>query len=544
MRSIEQSSKDWVIAVILCAGTAICVVLPFVHFGIPSGHDFEFHVNSWMEVVEHWKYGTAYPHWAATAHWGYGEARFIFYPPFSWTLGAVLGLVLPWKTVPTAYMILVLTLSGSSMYGLAKRWVSTSQALWAAAFYTANPYHLVIVYWRSAFAELLCAAYFPLLLLLILELDEKRGRIVPALGLLVSAAWLTNVPSAVMMTYSLALLTIWLAVYKRSAMVVLHGLLAMILGMLAAAVYLVPILHQRAWINMNDVLAPGLRPLENYLFAATDDPDHNRFNWIVSVVGFREMVLGACALWIAKRRAAAKLWLPLTLWAGVWGLLMLKWALPIWDHLPELRYVQFPWRPLLCINIPIVLAIVIALERIWLRVLVCAVAIYSVPFAWRHIQPPWWDSAADVTEMFENQHNGTGNEGVGEYVPAGVDPYDADAKAPLARFEGIGPAKIQVERWWAESRALVVETSASGRLVLKLFNYPRWQVSVNGKEVATTTSASAGQMVVPLPAGRSRVQITWVEGPDRSIGAVISACTLLLLLLWLRRSRNTAGAIL
>jgi uncharacterized membrane protein len=153
--------------------TAVCVVLPFLQFGIPSGHDFEFHVNSWIEVVDHWKQGVIYPHWAALAHYGYGEARFIFYPPISWTLGAFLGLILPWKVVPTAYIIMALTLSGSSMFVLARRWLQPVEAVWAAVFYTANPYHLVVVYWRSAFAELLAAAYFPLLLLLVLQLDEE-----------------------------------------------------------------------------------------------------------------------------------------------------------------------------------------------------------------------------------------------------------------------------------------------------------------------------------------------------------------------------------
>ena len=124
-----------------------------------------------MEILGQWKQGIAYPRWAALAHWGYGEARFLFYPPASWTLGAALGTIFPWKAVPGAYCWIVLTLAGAAMYRLAREWLPPSDALFAAMFYALNPYHLLIVYWRSAYAELLAAVLLPLLLLCISRLS-------------------------------------------------------------------------------------------------------------------------------------------------------------------------------------------------------------------------------------------------------------------------------------------------------------------------------------------------------------------------------------
>src|SRR5437764_8603413 len=129
-------------AALIIAAVAFAVIVPTFWLGNPSGHDFEFHLNSWMEVLRQWKLGTAYPRWAALAHYGYGEARFIFYPPGSWLLGAILGLILPWSLVPAAYVIVVLMLCGCSMFLLARRWMLPRDAVFAAVFYAANPYHL------------------------------------------------------------------------------------------------------------------------------------------------------------------------------------------------------------------------------------------------------------------------------------------------------------------------------------------------------------------------------------------------------------------
>ena len=199
--SIRTPISHW----LLLAGVCFLAITPFFWQGIPSGHDFEFHVFSWMEVLGQWRQGIVYPRWAALAHWGYGEARFLFYPPTSWTLGAALGALLPWKLVPGAYCWIVLTLAGASMYRFAREWLSAPDALFAAAFYAVNPYHLVIVYWRSAYAELLAAALLPVLLLLsLLRLKQPGIRPVLCLSLTLAAAWLTNAPAAVMIHYSAA----------------------------------------------------------------------------------------------------------------------------------------------------------------------------------------------------------------------------------------------------------------------------------------------------------------------------------------------------
>jgi 6-pyruvoyl-tetrahydropterin synthase-like protein len=519
--------------------TAFSVVVPFFWLGIPSGHDFEFHFNSWLEVIAHWKEGVVYPHWAALAHYGYGEARFIFYPPISWTLGAVLGLLLPWKLVSSAYIWLALTLCGASMFSFAKKWLAPRDALIAAIVYVVNPYHVVLVYWRSDMAELLASAYLPLLLLFVMRLPKDGRSAIAPLSLTLAAGWLTNVPTAVMMNYSLGFLALWLAISRRTWAVIAYATIAVALSAALAAIYLVPVLHQQPWINISQVLSPGVRPADNFLFTIMSDPDHNQFNRLASMVALWNIVVVAALLILSTRWRRDTLWRTTAAWGLMCMILMSRLTLPLWMHLPELRYVQFPWRWLICLNVVFATVIVMAFRRSWVRVAACLVALASVIYVWERVLPPWWDNSGDIQEMVDNQEDNIGNEGTDEYVPAGVDPYDIDQNAPQARFESPGTAQIRIEKWESEKKVISSSSTSPGELVLRLFNYPLWRVEVNRRAVRSTTIPHTGELAVPLSAGDNRVQISFSEGWDRKLGGAVSALAFAVVIFTLVTSRKS-----
>jgi 6-pyruvoyl-tetrahydropterin synthase-like protein len=518
---------------LIIVAAALAVVGPWLFFGIPSGHDFEFHVNSWMEVLAQWKQGIIYPRWAALAHFGYGEARFIFYPPISWLLGALLGALLPWKLAPAAFVLVALTLSGCSMFLLARRYLARPDAIFAAALYAANPYYLVIVYWRSAFAELLAGALLPFLLLQVLDLPDKRRRAVIPLGLLVAAAWLTNAPSAVMINYSLALLIAMIAILRRKPKVLLYGAAAVILGAGLAAFYIVPAAYEQKWVAIAQVLAPGVRPQDNFLFTILEDIDHNRFNFLVSLVAAAQIVMlaGAALLSHLRRRESPQLWWMLAAWSLFSTLLMLSFTFFLWQHLPKLRFVQLPWRWLLCLNVPFALLITTAWRRWAARAVVCAAMLFVLVVTWHRVQPPWWDTLADINEMHDNQQDGLGYEGTDEYVPIGADPYEINKEARRVTFNGDGRSRIEVNQWAAESKFFIADVTSPGKLVARLFNYPAWRVGWNGHPVASETHEITGQLMVPVVAGQNRVRITFIRTWDRTAGGLVSAATILFVII-------------
>ena len=520
---------------LIVMATSFLVVFPFLFLGNPSGHDFEFHVNSWMEVLGQWRQGIVYPRWAALAQYGYGEARFIFYPPASWTVGAALGALLPWKAVPGVYIWLALTLSGCSMFFLSRQWLDRRDAIFAAALYASNPYYIVIVYWRSAFAELLAGALLPLLLLYALRCGEEEERAIIPLGLIVTAAWLTNIPAAVMVNYSLALLIVILAVLKRSLRVLLYGALAGFLGAALAAFFLLPAAYEGRWVNISEVLSPGVRPQDNFLFAKINDADHNRFNLLVSLVASAEMIVLAIATFFSRqwRRKRPQLWYAVVGWALFAVLLNFSFTLFLWMHLPELRYVQLPWRWLLCLNVTFAMLVTMASRRWISRLLICLTMLAVLAFVWHRVQPPWWETAEDFVGMLEQQRTGAGYEGTDEYVPAGADAYEVKHDAPRVALND-GPTQneiqsLRIRQWNAESKIFTVQLERPGKLALRLFNYPAWHAEVNGQTVSTSTRDVTGQMLIPVQAGESRVTVTFKRTWDRILGGIISGLTALFL---------------
>jgi len=96
-------------------------------------------------------------------------------------------------------------------------------------------------------------------------------------------------------------------------------------------------------------------------------------------------------------------------------------------------------------------------------------------------------------------------------------------------------------------RAMIVrvESTQAARLALRLLNYPAWQVQVNGSRVQPDAADDSGQMIVPIPAGQSRISARFARTRDRTLGAIISIVSLLvglLLFVWGSRNRKSPAA--
>jgi hypothetical protein len=548
----NAGNRAWWLALGVSLGTALLVIAPFFLRGNASGHDFGFHAASWLDVAGQWKEGIFFPRWTEWANHGFGEPRFIFYPPLSWMLGAALSFVVPWSAVPGVFIVIVQTLAGVSAFALARRFLPNKAALFGAACYAANPYALVIVYMRSDFAEQLACAVMPLVMLTALQLcglAEIRRRSWPrSMGFFAvafAAVWLSNAPAGVLASYSVALIFAWVALGEKSLRPLWRGAGGLALGFGLASFYLLPAAYEQRWVNISQALSSGLQPSDNFLYTMTNDPEHNVFNWIASSVAILLIVMTGTAAIAAhggalqekEKTETRNLWRVMLLLSAAAVILMIRPSAIFWAHLPKLRFVQFPWRWMAILAVPCAyfLAAAIAGRRagwIWAAGLILITGGTATVL----VQNAWWDSE-DIPVLQEAIANDQGFEGTDEYDPLGDDHSNLPEKTPRVQIlpagesEGKTPqAEIHFARWTAEERDLRVTSNEPLRMGLRLLNYPAWRVEVNGKAVTPRRVETDGSMVLPLPAGTERITARFVRTADRKVGMAISVLAVLTLL--------------
>jgi hypothetical protein len=468
-------------------------------------------------------------------------------------LGAALGTVLQWHRVPMVFIVLVQTFAGLSAFALARRILPNNAALFCAACYAANPYALLIVYMRSDFAELLANAFFPLLFLFafqICKLWEDPAQIqrrfpprtIAWFAIVFAAIWLSNAPAGVIVSYGSAILFGFAAFRRKAWQPLLYGAGGLALGFCLSGFYLLPAAYEQRWVNIAQALSAGLLPSENFLFTVINDPEHTLFNWIASTIAILLMLLTGLAALRARRKEPQqegaldeRVWLPVLLLAAMATVLMLRFTSPIWQVLPKLRFVQFPWRWMSLLSVPfaVFLGSAMARRRGWIWAVVTFALLGGT--ATVLVQTGWWDSQ-DIPALRASIAAGSGFDGTDEYDPAGDDHTNLPTKSPEAMVMDTdsipGPNSrpaIHVDRWSPEEKEVSVSAREPFFLGLRLLNYPAWRAEVNGAAVSPRGGDDYNQMIVPVPAGESHVRVRFVRTWDRTLGGCISVMTAFLL---------------
>lgn len=544
--------------------------------GYLHGDDAYIHTAWAQQFLSGLDSGALYPRWVAATNAGCGSPSFVFYPPL------VFYSYVPWDmfTDDVGAMMLLsgttaVLLSGAAMYGLARSIAGPWTSCGAACLYMVLPYHLLDLCYRAAMAELWAFAWAPLAVCGAQMIAARKTPGLPVLALAVGGLLLTHLPSALLMGAALVPYVVYAGARTRAASEPVRQILGIAGGFAVGAVYLVPLFSE--WNQVSLGAMSQYAPAENFLFDADAwDPELNRW---VTAAGLATLALSLVAVadgLLPGRRTAPPCPHPGSLFSGLCGvacfLLMLRPSQPLWDNLPLLGRVGFPWRLLLPMSLFAALGATHVIHGIvrgeagWRRWAVgvplgLALAAnaglgVAAAVAYRGFEE---SRLLDVTpsssfhELEENLNllnpRALSLRDVGEYRPRWSVLHDPDDPLGIvmpsafyrrdwAIFTGGGGADTAL--WEPERRRIDLGSSRGGQLLLRLFYYPAWKATADGREVTTSPHPDSGLMVVEVPAGARSVELTYRRGSAHLMGAVISAACLtgLVALLVIARRRQ------
>lgn len=540
-----SSSRIW--ALVTFALVLPCAA-PYAGTAQPNGHDALEYLPRVVEFHENIRHGILLPRWAPDLSSGQGQPLFLLNPPFFYYLAELFHLAgLPFVAAMNAACIALIFAAAAAMFLLARWYFGPAGAAVAALAYVWAPYFLVELYVRTAFAEFSALPFYPLAIYgFARHAAEGRRRYLVLGAAAYGAIWFAHSPAAVLFSPLLGAFVLFLSWRAKSARLLLTHAAALAIGLLLAATIWLPSVVEAPETH-SELLTVGPLKYSNH-YVAPAQFFSTAWGYGASVPGDQDgmsfalgwallLVAGIAAIAIARQEGEEwRRWL--AFFAGatfVLCFLMTQRAHAVWDAIPQLQYVAFPWRLLAPATFSLALltgAIALAIERQprARRGVAYAAAIalvvgsglpHAKPLSYLSLDEQLW-TPRDIA-----QYN---------VVAATFDTFEPRWVQVRPTHTGgrIGVSRGSITATIGERRpdrfVAQVHAATYSDLELPLAYFPGWHVRVDGVEQPVDTPTAMGRMRITVAPGDHRIDATFERTPVRWIGDLASLAALAVLI--------------
>ncbi|MFZ0547375.1 MAG: 6-pyruvoyl-tetrahydropterin synthase-related protein, partial [Candidatus Promineifilaceae bacterium] len=619
------AGKAWLLVTLL----GLPLITPFFRlYASACTHDGHLHYHRVAAIYHAWQNGLYFSRWLPDLAFGYGYPFFVFRegaPLYLTLIPYSLGLPLP-AAVNLFYIVCILA-AGWFMYLWVRDIFGPTAAVVAAVAYMAAPYQLIDAIIRGNQPESLALPLFPLLLWAGRRF-VLRGSAVPFLisvfGLLFLA--LSHNISLLLFTPVLFIylaLVVWLnRLDLKTAVLRIFVIFSFGLGL--TAFYVGPALLELDEITISQSVTTRNNDFRfnfatlDEIFAPVQSADPSllnqplliRLGWVptlLAVAGVGKFVLTQRRRETETQRdekrtaykdeQAGHIFM---MAVAVVGFLFMSLAVsrPLWDHVPLIEFVQFPWRfigraalPIAFLsgsafarinannhqspvtnqqagvrpstqlpavsftaNYPITQSPISNYKAILPAVAVVLLLLEALPYLYPHY---CLDDPFPTIQTVHDYEHSTGLVGVdpeGSYFPITVQerpqssPLEADYQAgrPPHRFDSSqlpDGAVVELADYTPLTAEIRLDTPAAFQARYFTFAFPGWTVLVDGSPVAITPSDPEGLITFPIPAGQHTIEVSWEMTPLRQTMSILSLLCLVgvvitAVLLYTESSRN------
>lgn len=475
--------------------------------------------------------------WSGDLNYGYGYPLFHFsYPglyylaalfvPFDFGLANIIkgSFILGTLLATFGIYSLIFQLTKSRLLGLA-----------GVLLYLGSPSLSTNLYLRGSVGEIFAAGLFPWLILLTYQTIRSSQKLyICALAILLgffitvhNTTALLSLPFLLIFGFATALAQVTHAKSPlfRIHLLFLHlrrFLLALVLGLMLAAFFWLPAIIevQATKISLNPLTYIHewfVQPSKTlfYPFFSDAGPDNlDNYHLSIGIIHTSLLIFAIFAIrnWYQRYHY-------LTL-AGIFlaVIFLMPQSLILWQHLPLLKSIDFPWRLLAPISVVLSVALPLAFIGKYSRTFLFSLSLVAFLLA-----IPWMHKKDTVflpdSTYATNPATATANN---EYLYRTMP--NAPQNAPALRYPQELATQILPEIQDSTSKKYQIQLTNAQEVVFAYMYFPGWQAYLDGNKIPILF-APEGQLRVSLPAGSAVLEFKFERTPIRILAEVISVAS-------------------
>jgi len=563
---------------------ALTAVQPLLSGALPWIADGMLHFHRLAQLHRSLQHGILFPRWSPDMGFGFGFPLFNYYAPLSYYLAEPFHLIgLSVQSALLAAFVLATFAAFVGAYLCGRDLFGPPAGFVAAIAFVYAPYNLHNVVHRGALAEAWGLAWLPFIFWALRRL-ARRGRRADLLlcTLLYTALLLTHNILALVSTplFILYAILLWrLHGRGRRRALLLAGALAAGLGL--ATFFWMPAFFEKEYVQIYQLYAPSDMDYHNnftdlaQLLAAPQPVDPALINPPLPLsFAWPPLALASLALFNWRRFPGQEARLHLAL-LGLGLLLLTVMMLPlstvVWDNVPLLRFVQFPWRFLGPASLFLAIlagagaaslppfsrsdaaslppfsrsdaARLPSLDWACLPLILACIVTFAFTWLFPHYYPPQPDPTPLDLIAFERDTGALGTTSAGDYLPIWVERLPP-SESLLPAYEKAGPdfiiprlapaslpdgAQIVEARYGLTTADLTLDAPAAFTAVFNWYFFPGWQARLDGQPLELRPVGEHGLIGADLPPGHHHLIVRFGATPLRRWAISISLLSVLCL---------------
>lgn len=498
-------------------GVIVAVRYLFAPGFLPT-HDGEYHLIRFYEFGRMLAAGHLFPRWAPGLNSGYGVPLFTFFYPLPNYVGALFHF-LGWSLADSLRLTMAVGYGTAvvASYFWLKRLFGVLPAVVGSVIGAFTPYWFVDIFVRGSVGEVV-ALGFVFVALATIAYEKKT-----LLTLSIAAIILSH---NIMAVIFLPILFLYVWMTDRSL------LRFMIVGIILTSYFWVPALFERQYVvglntvNFRDHFPELAQILIPSWGAGFSGPGFalDEMSYQIGLVPLFIFLISPVML--LRKQKFVSLFMGAV---GVSFFLMLEVSIPLWEKIPLLQNLQYPWRLLSVVIVatPFLLGALLSKFRhpvFWLVLVGVAVMLsfsYTKPVLYESRSDAYYLSRREFTDGTSSLGNGFSTRWMA------FQPDRRQERMEIVNGEGF----VAMRREGATTFIGDARLTTDAMVRINVAYYPGWRATIDGKNIPVKPD-SRGMITVPVSKGDHVIGVYFSETPLRIVVDLVSLGCLVGLVVW------------